>query len=154
MYVPTTAFIIKVLAALIDHAIAGPYSGPLDGLYLGLSKNPTPTLNPSQGLASITEANYDGYARQAVVWHGPHSLGTYDQAIISGSLNFVPTGSVVGNQIVGMFLADALTAGNLLLSELLPNGPVFLNTPDNLLALAVNFQLLTATNFGDVVQLT
>ncbi len=148
MWVVTTVLIERILAALIDHAVVGPYSGPLDGLYLGLGQFPTATLNPSQALADITEATYTGYARQAVVWHGPFAVGTYDQSIQTASLFFTPTGTTIGNQITSMFLADALTAGNLLMSQVLPNGPVFLNGPDNTLPLAVIFQLLTATNFG------
>lgn len=148
MWVVTTVLLERILAALIDHAIAGPYSGPLDGLFLGLGQFPTPGLNPSQDLTAITEATYTGYARQAIVWHGPYAIGTYDQSIQSASLFFTPTGSTVGNQITSMFLADAVTAGNLLASQLLPGGPVFLNGTDNTLPLAVVFQLLTATNFG------
>lgn len=151
MYVPTTFFLEKVLAALIDHAIAGPYSGPLDGIFLGLGQFPTPTLNPSQSLSAITEATYTGYARQAVVWHGPYASGVYDQSIQSTSLFFTPTDGVVPNQITSIFVADAITAGHLLLSQILPNGPVFLNGVDNLLSLALSFQMLANTNFGSAV---
>ena len=67
VYVPTNFFLNKLLAQTILHAQAGPYSGVLDGMFLGLGQIPTQTLSPSQGLTSITEANYTGYAGQPVV---------------------------------------------------------------------------------------
>lgn len=151
MYTPTTFFITKMLAQLIDHAIAGPFNGVLDGAFLGLGQFPTQSLNPKQDLSAITEATYAGYARQPVVWHGPYAKGNYDQAIQSAALFFTPTGSGVSNQITSLFLADAITAGNLLLSEPLPGGPIFLNNPDNTFSLSLVFQMLTGTNYGDAV---
>lgn len=151
MYVPTTFFLEKMLAQLIDHAIAGPFSGVLDGTFVGLAQVPSSTLNPSQGLSALTEANYNGYARQAVTWHGPYTDGMGQQAIQSAASYFTPTDDLVPNQITMMFLADALTAGNLLLSEVLPGGPIFLNGPSNAFGLSVVFQLPAGANFGDAV---
>lgn len=151
MYVPSLFFLEKALAALIDHAIAGPYSGPLDGVFVGLSQFPTPMLTPNQGLAQITEADYTGYARLPLTWLGPYQnpLGNY--AIQADGAYFTPTDSVTPNQIVGMFVADALTAGNLLFSEPLPGGPIFLEGPANAFSLSVIFQLATGSNYGDVI---
>ena len=151
MYVPTTFFLEKLLAQLIDHAVAGPFSGVLDGLFLGLAQFPSTTLTPADGLSALTQADYNGYARQAVVWNGPYTDALGQQAIQSSALYFTPTDALKPNQITMMFLADALTAGNLILSEVLPGGPIFLTGPANAFALSVIFQLPNAVNYGDVV---
>lgn len=151
MYVPTTFFLEKLLAQLIDHAIAGPYSGVLDGLFLGLAQFPSTTLNPGDGLSKLTEATYTGYARQAVTWHGPYTDAAGQQAIQSAADYFTPTDAVTPNQITMMFLADASTSGNLILSEVLPGGPIFLNGPANAFSMSVIFQLPNGSNYGDVV---
>lgn len=151
MYVPTNFFLNKLLSQCIDHAVAGPFSGVLDGLFLGLGQFPTGTLTPDQGLSAITEASYTGYARQAVTWHGPYIDGRGNIAIQSAADFFVPTDSVVTNTITSMFLADALTAGNLILSEVLPGGNIILNGPTTAFGLSVIFQLPVGTDYGDVV---
>jgi hypothetical protein len=145
VYVPSIFFLDKVLSQLLDHAIAGPFSGVLDGCFVGLGQFPTPTLGPNNVIADITEANYDGYARLPLTWRGPY-LNPLGQPSIQADGNyFVPT---VSNQIVMMFIADALTAGNLLLSTPLPGGPVFLSNPTTAFALSQVFQLLTGNNYG------
>lgn len=151
MYVPTTFFLNKLLAQLIDHAIAGPYSGVLDGLYLGLAQFPSSTLNPAQGLSALTEATYTGYARQAITWRGPYTRGVDTQTIQSDALYFTPTDAITPNQITMMFLADALTDGNLILSEVLPGGPIFLNGPENAFGISAVFEIPTDANYGDAV---
>jgi hypothetical protein len=151
VYVPSNFFLEKLLAQCIDHAVAGPFSGVLDGLYLGLGQIPTGTLSPSDGVSAITEATYDGYARLPITWKGPYTDGAGQQAIQSGAEYFTPTGSTTANTITTMFLADALTAGNLILSEVLPGGPYFLSGPTTALGMAVVFQLPQGSNYGDVV---
>jgi hypothetical protein len=151
VYVPTNFFLEKLLAQMIDHAVAGPFSGVLDGLFLGLGQIPTGTLNPNQGISSITEATFDGYARLAVTWSGPYTDGMGQQAIQSHSIYFTPTGSTTPNTITSMFLADALTAGNLILSEVLPGGNIILNGPTTAFGMSVVFQLPNGSNYGDVV---
>jgi hypothetical protein len=151
VYVPTTFFLEKLLAQLIDHAVSGPYSGVLDGLYLGLGQTPTGTLNPSQGVSAITEATYDGYARQAITWHGPYTDALGAQAVQSAALYFTPTDATIHNSITSMFLADAITAGNLILSEIMPGGPIGMSGPANAFSIAVVFQMASGNDYGDVV---
>jgi hypothetical protein len=151
VYVPTNFFLEKLLAQLIDHAIAGPFSGVLDGTFVGLAQFPSTTLNPSDGLSALTQATYSGYARQPIVWHGPYTDGAGQQAIQSGNLYFQPTDALTPNQITMMFVADALTGGNLLFSEVLPGGPIFLTDATTAFGLSVVFQLPANANFGDAV---
>lgn len=151
MYVMSYFLLAKMLAQLIDHAIAGPFSGVLDGCFVGLAKSPTGQLNPSQGLSAITEANYSGYARLPLTWHGPYQSPTGNESIQADGNYFVPTDALVSNQITGMFVADALTAGNLLLSQQLPGGPVFLSNPTTAFSLSLIFQLQSLSNFGSVL---
>lgn len=148
MFVPTTFFLQKLLAQLIDHAVAGPFSGVLDGTYVGLGQTPTGTLQPNQGMSAITEANYDGYARVPVTWKGPYVNPSGSSTIQSDGSYFVPTDSTVQNTITSMFVADALTAGNLLLSMVLPNGPIFMTGPQTAFSLSLLFQLQATNNFG------
>lgn len=151
MYVPTTFFLQKLMAQLIDHAVAGPFSGVLDGIFIGLGQSPTGTLTPSQPLSAITEANYNGYARLPVTWKGPYVDSAGSAKVQADGLYFNPSDSLKPNQITSMFAVDALTAGNLLFSEVLPNGPIWLNGPTNAFSLSVLFQLPNGTNYGDVV---
>jgi hypothetical protein len=151
VYVPTNFFLQKLLTQLIDHAVAGPYSGLLDGTYLGLGQQPTGTLNPTQGLSAITEATYDGYARLPLTWHGPYQPQIGQATLQADGSFFAPTGSVVTNQITSMFVADALAAGNLLFSEVLPGGVIPMIGVTSGFGLAVLFQLAFGNNYGDVV---
>lgn len=151
MYVPTNFFLQKLLAQLVDHAVAGPFSGVLDGTYVGLGQQPTGTLSPSQGLSGITEANYDGYARLPLTWRGPYQTYPGSGSLQADNVFFQATGSVVGNQITSMFVADALTGGNLLFSEILPGGLIPMTGPTSAFGMAVLFQLAIGANYGDVV---
>lgn len=151
MYVPANFFLQKLLTQLIDHAIAGPYSGILDGTYVGLGQQPTGTLTPDQGLSAITEADYDGYARLPLTWNGPYQVLSGSGTLQADGSFFKPTGSVVQNQITSMFVADAITAGNLLFSELLPGGTIPMIGVTSGFGLAVIFQLAFGNNYGDVI---
>ncbi len=151
MYVPTNFFLQKLLAQLIDHAVAGPYSGLLDGTYVGLGQQPTGTLTPNQGLSAITEANYDGYARLPLTWRGPYQTLSGSATLQADNVFFQATDTTVPNQITTMFVADALTAGNLLFSEVLPGGIIPMIAPTSAFGMAVLFQLALGTNYGDVI---
>lgn len=151
MYVASTFFLEKLLAQLVDHAVVGPFSGVLDGTFCGLGQTPTGTLTPSQGLSAIKEADYDGYNRLPIVWKGPYLDVAGNSKLQADGLFFTPTDAVKPNQITSVFIADAVTAGNLLISTILPNGPIWLNGPQNAFALSLLFQLLATGNYGDVI---
>lgn len=67
--ITTRALKQSILQALIDHAIAGPFSGPLDAIKIGLATGLTAPLDENLTLAGVTEASFTGYARTtAAVW--------------------------------------------------------------------------------------
>jgi hypothetical protein len=136
---------------LVDHAVAGPFSGVLDGVFIGLGQAPTGTIKPSDTLAAITEADFDGYARLALTWKGPYIDPAGAAKIQADGNYFACTDATKPNQITSMFVADALTAGNLLFSEVLPGGPIWMNALGNAFSLSVLFQLPVGVNYGDVV---
>ncbi len=147
MLIATNVLLQKLLQDAIDHALAGPYSGGLDGVFVGLSIAPTTGQSPDSTMADITEANYDGYARQAVVWHPPYVEQGGANAVQSASLYWTPTDSTKPNTIVGMFLADANVAGNLLASEFF-TAPQALAGPQSAFSLSLIFALAANTGFG------
>jgi hypothetical protein len=120
MWVVTQYLLNLILSTLTKHAVAGPFSGALDGAYVGLFITPTQPMLPTQGISSITEATYDGYARLPLTWYPPYLDPAQVPTIESAGAHFVPTGSVVANQITGVFVSDAVVAGNLLMSCFLP----------------------------------
>ena len=69
--------------------------------------NPTPALLQ----AGITEAAYDGYARQAVVWYptGIDALGPQD--LTAHNMHFAPTDAVAPETVTGVFLSTSATTG-------------------------------------------
>ncbi len=144
MLIPTRAFWSAMLAALFQHVVAGNYSGPLYGAYVMLFTN-TPQLSPDSVLADLTETVYTGYARQAV--------GAVQAAYIGASgnptqnaplLQFQPTGTAVGEVIMGVALVSAAINGTLLAAEMLPDPLPMRKTTDNITVLV---QLeLDATN--------
>lgn len=99
---------------------SSPYDGPLAFVWLGLYQSPTPAIQPSSTMANITEATYDGYVRQEVVWL-PEIVNTAGQVIKKGqNMAFTPTDALVTNSITGAFLATALTGGSLIAAAAAP----------------------------------
>ncbi len=150
MLVAQQALLTKILAQLIEHAVAGPYSGALDGVFIGLSKPPTGTLTSNSPFTAITEANYDGYARQPIVWRAPYVEIGGAISLQSAQTYWTPTDTLIQNTINGMFVADALTAGNLLASEIFAV-PQPLAGPQNAFSLALIFALGANNNYGGSV---
>lgn len=149
MYVVSTYLLNLLLTEMI--AASGTVIGALHGAFLGLAQFPSTTLNPSQGLSALTEADYNGYARQALTWSGPYTDASGQKAVQSNALYFAPTDALKPNQITMMFVASAVTAGNLLYSEVLPGGPIFLNDATNAFGISSVFQLPNGANYGDSV---
>jgi hypothetical protein len=147
MLIPMNVLLTKLLNAAIDHAVAGPFSGPLDGVYIGLSIAPTTAQAPVSTLSNITEAGFTGYARQLVVWHPAYDEAGGAIAIQSSSTYWTPSDAVLPETITGMFLADAIVAGNLLAAEMFAV-PQPLAGPSNAFSLAVLFAQPPNSNYG------
>jgi hypothetical protein len=117
----TTVFSALVAAGLIDHTVAGNYSGPLYGDYLGLF-TANSTFSPASVIGDLTEPTYTGYARVACEpWVGPlYPAGVAVPTVVSANALFQVSGGSVFQTIIGWFLADAITAGNLHVLNLFP----------------------------------
>jgi hypothetical protein len=121
----------RILAGITASAVAGPYNGPLTGTYLGCYIGPTPVLSPASLIGSITEAGWTGYARQALTWWPPYTDVTGAYALEAHALHYAPTDAVAPQIATGIFVADALVAGNLLASfQLTPPGVPMQNALD------------------------
>jgi hypothetical protein len=153
VWVPTQHFLQGLAAAAIANVASGGYTGPLKTAYLGLCIAPTPAFNQLSLITTITEANYDGYARQEIMWGTTYQSSSQLQVIPGGSLVFQPSDSTVPNTITGAFIADALTAGNLLMGLLLPPPGVPLDSAEAALELLVRFGLDFNGNWGDYAAL-
>jgi len=89
--------------------------GTLAGAFLGLyTEGPPP--GPGVLQASLTEADYTGYARQAVAAYGvPYLQGGNTPRVNAAMLEFRPTGSTITNLIKGWFLSTTDAPGGALL---------------------------------------
>jgi len=108
------AAMAKILTDILDETVAGNHDGLLADAHVGLFQTGTPGFSEGRVLADIVVATYDGYARQPVVWGSVGVDPNLRQSVHGGGLLFSPTGSVTPNTLTGIFLADALVAGNLL----------------------------------------
>lgn len=148
MWTLSRIFLGRLMAWLVDLGNSGAPTPPLQIVYLGLYQAPTGTLTPDSVMSAITEANYTGYAREEVVWYPTYIDTTGPQTLEGASSHFAPTGSAVGNVITGVFLADALTGGNLLMSAVLPVPGVPLNGPSTAMTVDAIFQMAYTANYG------
>lgn len=136
-------------AGLNEHVASGSYSGPLYGAYLGLGVAPTPPFTELSVIGNVTEPLYTGYARQAIVWGTTYETAGQLQVLPAGSLTFQPSDAVHPSTITAVFIADALTAGNLLAGLLLPTPGVPLADATAALTLLVRFGMDYNGNWGD-----
>lgn len=148
MWVATFAFLSAVMDALAVASVSAFYEAVLGKCYLGLYQAPTPAPTPSLLLSGITEANYDGYARQPLVWFPTFLDVAGPQNMTAQNLHFSPSDAVVPNTITGAFIATTLTGGLLYLAAALPN-PVALPGPAYALNSATVFQLAYTNNYGN-----
>jgi hypothetical protein len=149
MWVPTQRLLQLAAAGLINHTASGNYDGPLRGAYLGLCIAPTPAFTELSTISSLTEATYTSYARQAIVWGTTYESAQDLQVIPAGSLVFQPSDAVTPNVITGVFMADAVSAGNLLCGLLFPGGGYPLPNAQSALEIAARFGLDFQGNWGD-----
>jgi hypothetical protein len=147
MWVATYFFLLSIMDALTQASVSAFYESVLGKTYCGLFIAPTPAPTPGLLMSGITEANYDGYARQPLVWFAPFldSAGPADAA--AQNLHFSPSDANVPNTITGAFVASALTGGQLLLAAAFAT-PVALTSPLLALNLAPVFQLPFTVNYG------
>lgn len=148
MWTLTYPLLAAIMAAITEHASSGPFNGPLEAVYLGLYIAPTTTIHPNSLLSAITEATYDGYARQEIVWFPTYQDNAGPQALEGQSLYFSPTDATVGNVITGLFLATAETGGVLLAAQALGGIGYPLNGPTSALVVVPAFQLDPTANYG------
>jgi hypothetical protein len=101
-------------------------------------------------MSALTEANYDGYSRQEVVWYKPYQ-GTGGPAILQGaSLLFAPTDALSSNTIQGIFLSDSAVsgAGDLWAGQVLPAPGIVLQSPLTVLKVLVEIWLTQQQVYG------
>jgi hypothetical protein len=134
-------FLLLVQSWLIKFPASAPYDGPLGAVYVGLAIAPTAGITWQSTMANITEANYDGYARQEVVWYPPYLAGGGPATLEGQSLHFAPTDATVPNNIIGVFLADAPTGGHLLAFASWPGTGAPMSNPSQALTVDAFFQL-------------
>jgi hypothetical protein len=151
VWIPSQKLLTDMANALRAHALAGPVNGSLDGTFLGLYQAGTPVLNRANVLADITEANFTGYARQALVWDAPYTDQAVLEVLEAASLHWQPTDAVVPNVITGLFIASAAVAGQLLASVPLPSPGVGLPGPLAALTVIARFGLDFDGNWGDFI---
>jgi hypothetical protein len=141
----------KLLKALLNsagqHVVAGNYSGGLYGAYVGLITN-TPALTPNSVIGDMQEPTYTGYARQAIgAPTGPYQDQDGSWDLIFATLAFQMANATTPTNVTGWFIADALTAGNLLAAELFPT-PIDLTTTDNVVPIAPTVELPPTADYG------
>lgn len=91
--------------------IAGAVDGPFSACSIALAKAII-SYDPDMVIADVTEADYDGYARQAVTWAAaPHNGSDGRPSIaVTTLLDFIPTGSSNPQTVLGAVLLK--TAGS------------------------------------------
>ena len=146
MWQATYTLLLRMAAALTGHG-GSPAAGPLYGAWLGLYQTGTPPVTPNSTMANITEANYDGYSRQQILWFPPIVSQSGPVLLTAQDLFFEPIDALVANQILGCFIADAFYAGSLLAGAPAP-GNIVLGRPSNGLKVQPQWSLTTQTQYG------
>lgn len=146
-WIPTYFFLFTVLDALALKSGSQLYEAVLGNTWLGLYQAPTPVPTPALLMSGITEANYDGYARQPLVWFPPFLDVAGPATLAAQNLHYSPSDAVVPNTITGAFIATAATGGQLYLAAAL-SVPVALPGPSYALNAAAVFQLSFTALYG------
>lgn len=147
MWQATYTFLFRALTDWVE-AVGSGYKGVLDGIYMGLYQTPTTPIVPTSTMANITEANYDGYARQLVTWFPVIQSSSGVEVAYGPNLFFAPTDANVRNTISGVFLVDAVYGGNLLMAAALASPGVTLYGPTNGIVVKPAIQLPTTQVYG------
>lgn len=152
-WVVTYAFLQGVIGDLIGYDPSSGEAGVLKAVYTALFVVGSPAPGNGSTLATQTEATYDGYVRQPIVWFPTDFNPLGQQEIIAANQQFRPTDATVPNTITQIGIVSALTGGSLLLLAALAN-PVNLNNPTTMLTVANVFQLSYAGAFGGALAYT
>lgn len=147
MWTATFFFLASVMDALGAATISAFYESVLGKTWLGLFIAPTPAPTPAMLLANITEANYDGYARQPLVWFPTFLDAAGPQDLAAQNLHFAPNDALVPNTITGAFIVTAASGGQLYLAAMFAV-PVALPGPQYALNVAPVFQMAYTANYG------
>lgn len=131
--------------ALNDTEAAPGVAGFLDGCDLCLTKTEI-DIEPDTTLAALDaeEADYSGYARQALVWGVPSVSDDGTVEVIAAPLTFRPTAATVGNQIYAVYIVDG--GGTLLyFARQLDEAPVPMVSTLDVLILTIRYRPATDT---------
>lgn len=148
MWQVTYLFLFRALTDLVEHVASGPYSGVLDTAWCGLYQTPTTPITANATLANITEANYVGYARQAVTWFPVIQGQAGVEVVYAQNLFYAPTDVTIFNQITGVFLASASYGGDLLMAAALATPGISFNQIGQGLVVKPTFSLTTLQVYG------
>lgn len=104
MWVPTRPLLAAMLSAV--NGVGADTFAILDGAFSALIKAPYgPTVNSVLTDPSLSEANYQGYARQAIsAWNGPYVGQNAKSLTADSALFWSPTGDDTVNTIYGHML--------------------------------------------------
>lgn len=147
MWQVTYLFLYRALTDLVE-AVAIGYTGVLDTAWMGLYQVGTPTIGPLSTMANIVEATYDGYVRQRVAWFPVLQSSGGTEVVYGQELFYAPSDAAVPNVIGGVFLADAVYGGVLLMAAALPTPGVPLTGPGSGIVVKPVFQLPTTQIYG------
>jgi len=143
--IPMNAFLQELLAKGTSDT-AG-LDGVWIGLYIGINASPGPNLT----MANLTEASYDGYARQQVgAWTEPYLSSDGQNAVIDGALHFRPSDSSFPQTMLGALYGSSSVSGggNLIMIDPFPAPGVGLLGPNNVLSYVPEFELPAGGNYG------
>jgi len=122
--------------------------GALNGIWLGLYQSPTVPITPVTTLAGITEANYDGYSRQQVVWFPPFLSSSGPVLLAAQDAYFTPSDGLSSNLITGVFMADSFYGGGLLAAAALASPGRVLSQVTDALKVQPQFALPAISVYG------
>jgi hypothetical protein len=140
-----------VLSDVLQPASQTIVAGTLYEVYLGLFTT-WPGFSLTLQRSQLTEPTFGGYARRRITWGDEGTDKTQRPEVLGGLSQFQPTDSSASSTCIGVFLADALTAGDLIAVGLL-NPSVVLATPADLLGVLPRFAVpgLAAPDWGEIV---
>jgi hypothetical protein len=148
MLVIVNATAQKIVASLTGTVPPGPANGPFHGAYLALVVSAQDWSNNAT-IASIVEADFTGYVRQATA---PLGLPYYtdDSRIAQDfqAINWQASDAVQPNVIQGYAWVDALTAGNLLALERFP-APISMGTAGDGMTVLPRIELPPMADWGE-----
>lgn len=104
MMTPTPALLKLLLLNETEHALAGPFSGALDALKVGLSLG---ALTPGVDIVfatDITLPTYTGYAAQTCTWTAAYLADDGNYAVNGGLHNFIPTDGASPCTVLSVYL--------------------------------------------------